>query len=224
MRGERAEERFAHRIAKEHVAGLRRPFGVEGGAVDQTADFLQGAGQALRVARELHRGGIRQKLALPAHGGLNQSSEEHAHPAQQHQHQTKQGQRIVPPPGAQKDAPDDRQAKNAENDAHEAQVQPHVPVQDVAELVSDDALQFIALEQLHAAARDADGGVTGRVPGGEGIDAVLLVHHVDLRHGHAGGEGHFLNHVAEPAFVGIGGVGRNEPAAKRFRHRPPAGG
>jgi hypothetical protein len=38
--------------------------------------------------------------------------------------------------------------KNAEDDAHEPEVQPHVAVQDVAELVADDALQFVARQAI----------------------------------------------------------------------------
>jgi hypothetical protein len=91
-------------------------------------------------------------------------------------------------------------------DSHEPEVQPHVAVQDVAEFVADDTLQFVAREQLHAAARDGDGGVAGLVAGGEGVDAVLLVHDIDLRHRHAGGDGHFLDDVEQLAFVGIGRV------------------
>ena len=44
------------------------------------------------------------------------------------------------------------------------------------------------------------------VTGGEGVDAVFLVHDIDLRHGHAGGDGHFLDDIEQLAFVGIGRV------------------
>ena len=59
----------------------------------------------------------------------------------------------------QQHAADHGQAQDAENDAHEAEIEPHVAVEDVAELVADDALQFVALERGDATARDADGGV-----------------------------------------------------------------
>ena len=77
----------------------------------------------------------------------------------------------------------------------------------MAEFVADDALQFVARKQFHAAARDGDGGVAGFVAGGEGVDAILLVHDIDLRHGHSGGDGHFLDDVEQLAFVGIAEFG-----------------
>jgi hypothetical protein len=103
-------------------------------------------------------------------------------------------------------------------------VQPHVAVQDVAEFVADDALQFVARQKFHAAARDGDGRVAGLVAGGEGVDAVLVVHDIDLRHGHAGGDGHFLDDVEQLAFVGIGRVRIDQPRAHHFRNRAAAGG
>jgi hypothetical protein len=108
--------------------------------------------------------------------------------------------------GLQKNSPDDREAKNSENGSHEPQIEPHVAVENVAELVADDALQFVARQKFHAAARDGDGRVAGFVAGGEGVDAVLVVHDINLRHGHAGRDGHFLDDVEQLAFVGVGRV------------------
>ena len=118
----------------------------------------------------------------------------------------------------QQNAADDGEAKDAKNNSHEPEVQPHVAIENVAEFVADDALQFVARKQFHAAARDGDGGVAGFVAGGEGVDAVLLVHDINLRHGHAGGDGHFLDDVEQFAFVGIGRVGFDEPSAHHFRN------
>ena len=64
-----------------------------------------------------------------------------------------------------------------------------------------------------ATAGDADGGVAGGVAGGKGIDGRLLVEHIDLRHRHAGGDGHFLDHIEQLALVRVGGV--------RVHGRPP---
>jgi hypothetical protein len=77
-------------------------------------------------------------------------------------------------------------------------------------------------KHFHAAARDGDGGVAGFVAGGEGVDAVLLVHDIDLRHGHAGGDGHFLDDVEQLAFVGIGRVRFDEASAHHFRNHAAA--
>ena len=57
--------------------------------------------------------------------------------------------------------------------ADQPDVQPHVAVEDVAELVGDDALQLVAGELLGAAAGDRHHRVAGRVAGGEGVDRLL---------------------------------------------------
>ncbi len=145
------EERLAHAVAEEHVAGFRGVSGLELRAVAQAANLLQRAGQAGRVAGELHRRGIGEELALPADGGLDEPAKEHADPANHDQHQAEQRQRVLvfaaAAAGVEQNPADDGQAKDAEDDAHEAQVEPHVAVEDVAELVADDALQLIALQQ-----------------------------------------------------------------------------
>ena len=46
--------------------------------------------------------------------------------------------------------------------------------------------------------------------------AALLVERINFRHRHAGSDGHFLDHVAQLAFVGIGCVGIDEAPAERF--------
>ena len=56
-----------------------------------------------------------------------------------------------------------------------------------------------------------DGRVAGRVAGGEGVDAFLVVEHIDLRHGHAGRDGHFLDDIEQFAFVRVGRVRVDEP-------------
>ena len=53
-------------------------------------------------------------------------------------------------------------SKNAVQHADQPQIEPHVAVENVAELVGDDALQLVARELLGTAARDADHGVARR--------------------------------------------------------------
>jgi len=38
--------------------------------------------------------------------------------------------------------------------------------------------------------------LSGAVAGYKGVDAGFLVHHVEFRHRHAAGDGHFLNNIA----------------------------
>ena len=153
MRVHEVEERFAHAVAEEHVAGFLGMGRLELRAEAQAADLLERAGQARRVARELHRGGVGEELALAADGGLDEPAKQDADPADHQQRQPEQGQRILVLAAAaaavEEDPANDGQAEDAEDDAHQAQVEPHVAVEDVAELVADDPLQLVAGEQLH---------------------------------------------------------------------------
>ena len=141
---------------------------------------------------------------------------------QQDQAKQRQGVLAAPAPAAarrlQENASDDGEAEDAKDDSHEPEVHPHVTVEDMAEFMADDALQFVARQDFHAAARDGDGGVAGLVAGGEGVDAVLLVHDIDLRHGHAGGDGHFLDDVEQLALIGIVRVRIDGASAHHFRN------
>ena len=216
MGGQRAEKRFAHAVSEKHVAGFPgvSGFDLRAGA----ADFLQRPGEPRRIAGELNRGGIGQKFPLPAERGLDEPAKEYADRADDDQGQPQEHQRIPVPAAAREDQDpaNHREAQDAEDDAHDAQIQTHVAIEDVAELVADDALQLIAVEQCHATARDADGGVARRVAGRKGVDAFFVVEHINLGDGHAGGDGHFLDHVPQLALIGMGRVGIDEPSAERF--------
>jgi hypothetical protein len=118
--------------------------------------------------------------------------------------------------GIQQAAADDGEEQDAEEQSHQPDVQPHVAVQDVAELVGDDALQLLAVQPLERAARDGYGGVIDGVAGGEGVDAGLVVEHVDGRHGRARRDGHLLHDVDEPALRLVGGVRADSPAAQQL--------
>ncbi len=72
--------------------------------------------------------------------------------------------------------------------------------------MGDDALELVAGEQGHAAAGDPDDGIARGASGGEGVDGILRVHHVDGRNGHARGDRHLLDEVEEAALVVVGRV------------------
>ena len=98
--------------------------------------------------------------------------------------------------------------------AHQADVQPHVAVQDVAELVRDHALQLVAVEGRRRSPRDADDGVLRHEAGGERVDARFGVHHVDGRRRGARSDRHLLHDVEEPAFDRVRRAAVHEPAAQ----------
>jgi hypothetical protein len=148
---EQADERFADAVAEKH---MRQLLGVRVAEARtrfaEAADFFQRAGNAARIARELDGRGVGEKLALAADGGLDETTEKNADVADDEQSKTEQGQGILSataPAAArrlQENAPDDGEAENSENDSHEPEVHPHIAVQNVAEFVADDALQFVA--------------------------------------------------------------------------------
>ena len=82
-------------------------------------------------------------------------------------------------------------------------VQAHVAVQDVAELVRDDALKLGAVEALERAASHGDRRVGVGEPGRERIDAGFLLEHEDLRNGQPGCERHLLDDVDEARSSGV---------------------
>ncbi len=121
------------------------------------------------------------------------------------------------------DARHDGDGQQAEGPAHQPQVEAHVAIEDVAELVRHHALQLVASQQRRRAARHGDGGIGGRIAGGERVDAVLVLEHVDLGHGDARGDRHLLDHVVQAAQRRIARVALDARAAERARHHAAAG-
>ena len=223
MRGEQSTE--TDPVAEQHVAdllgvpavGQARPTG-------QAADLLQRAGQPCGLAGELHRRRIGKRFARAADPGLDHPCEEHADVANHdgHQRRREDRQRPAPAPAAaaqvQHLPPDQPQHQDAEQQSHQPDVQAHVAVEDVAELVGDDALQLVAVEPVERAAGHRDRGIARRIAGRERIDARLVLEHEQRGHGHARGDGDFLDHVAQPAQRQVGRVLGHRHAAKLRRH------
>ena len=69
MRGEEIEEGAGEGVAEEHVADFLGVGVADPRALGQAADLLQRPGDSARIARELHRRGVGQELALPVDGG-----------------------------------------------------------------------------------------------------------------------------------------------------------
>ena len=67
---EEVEPRFRKAVSKEHVAGL--PGAWMPKARSEVSDFGERAGDATRVAGELHGGSVGEEFALTAYGSLNE--------------------------------------------------------------------------------------------------------------------------------------------------------
>ena len=87
----------------------------------------------------------------------------------------------APPEPPEETLADQADHEDAEHDGGQLHVEPHVPVEDVTELMRDHALQLIAAEFLHRATRDRHDRIAGRETGGERVQAGLGVEHVNRR-------------------------------------------
>ncbi len=237
MGGEHPKE-MADGVAEEQVTRLLGLGAADAGTLGQRADLLERPGDPVRIARELDGRGIRQELALAAHRRLDQVAEEHPDIAQHVQRQADQRPGIRPssfavatviePVGIGGRTEDDPAGHADQEDAVEhadqADVEPHVPVEDVAELVRDHALEFVAGEVLDAAASDADDGVARRVSRCERVDPVLALEQVHRRHRSTGRDRHLLDDVQDLSLVGIGRLGREGAPSHHLGYAMAAAG
>lgn len=83
--------------------------------------------------------------------------------------------------------------------AHQAEVETHIAVEDMTEFMGDDPLQFVAGQKVHASARNADNGVARRKTGGESVDAVFI-QQIDPRRRQPGSDGHFFHDIQQSPF------------------------
>jgi hypothetical protein len=106
--------------------------------------FASAPPRPVRVARELHRGGVGEELALARYARLDQPPEEYADVADGDQADAEQNHRgtlaVAARGGAREHAPQRGEQQNSAEHAHQVQVEAHVAVKDGAELMPDHAL------------------------------------------------------------------------------------
>ena len=207
---------------------------IQFGSRSQAADLLQRTGDAARLSGELDGGGVGQVLPLPGHRGLDQAAGQDPDPTRDKEGEAddrqwvRAGLLVPAPSGAGKEAAvqqgsaDDGEEQDAEQQPDEADVQAHVAVHDVAELVRDHALQLVAVEPVQCAGGDGNGRVRSGPAGRERVDALFVRQQIHLGHGCAGRDGHLLDHVAQPSQPRIGRVLRHVHAAQLAGHPAPA--
>ena len=192
------------------------------------ADGRERARDALGVARELHRGGVGEELALARHRRLDQPAEEEAGVADDQQggadeHDAAAAAAVVAAaPRAEQEVADLADEQDAGEHADHLHAEPHVAVEDVAELVRHHALQLVARQRARGALGDGHHRLVGAVARGEGVDAALAAQDVDVGHRDAGGDGHLVDDVQEPALVGVAGAALHPHAAGQLGHRVAA--
>jgi hypothetical protein len=221
-----AEEQVRQRLCMrvpDPAAGFAR--------LRQAADLAQRTADAVRIAGELDAARIGEVLALARHGGLDQATEEDADVTDDPQRDPGDGQHrqsaaavAAAAADLEHEAAEHRQHQQAEQHADQADVQAHVAVEDMAELVPDHALQLVAGQPRQRAAGDCDHRIVQRVAGGKGIDRHLVVHHVHARHRRAGGERHLLDHVDQPSLEQVARRRIDAPGADHLRHGLAAAG
>src|SRR5437763_16355621 len=92
---------------------------------------------------------------------------------------------------------------NAGENAEDLNIEPHVAVDDMAELMGDDALQLISLEAVDRTLSHANTSVLDVQTGGEGVDAAFADEYEYGRRLDAGGDGQLFDDVEQFRVIGI---------------------
>src|SRR5205814_319647 len=155
---------------------------IDSGAVNEY--FLERARQPSRIARKLYRSSVGQSFALTAYGRLDQAPKEHACPTNDNKGHTNYRKEKLASLCADEDPTNNRQTKNSKYQPHEPQIEAHVAIENVAELVGNDSLKFVTRKYFHTAARHADGRIARGMARRKCVDSRLAVHEVNLRDRH----------------------------------------
>src|ERR1043166_1091891 len=136
------------------------PRTVEAPLLEQPTDFPECTGEPGGIAGELPCRGVREPFAFTTNQTLNQAHQRQADASDRQKKERNWNERrsnlrnffiengfaryrfeII---SVQRDTPDDRWPGKSVRQRHEPHVQPRVTIQDVTELVRNDALQFVA--------------------------------------------------------------------------------
>ena len=141
---------------KQHVRHFFHVGTADSRSVIGRGDLHQRTAQAGGIAGELHGGRVGQRFAGTGHRRLNQATEEQPHIAddehrkcRHHDHADATASFLIAATARSKSqhgASKDRDGKQAEQQTHQPDVQAHIAVEDVTELVGDDPLQFRAIQ------------------------------------------------------------------------------
>ena len=126
-------------------------------ATDKPADLLECAGDPQRIPRELHSRSIREELTLSTHGGLDHAAKEHPEEADSdqpraktqgaHGHHRQRGVLLAAPSAntgvrhhPKDELSDQRDDHDPVQEDDEPEIETHIPIEDVAELMRHNAL------------------------------------------------------------------------------------
>ena len=189
---------------------------------DIAADFFEGSGDSPRIPRKLHRRGVGEIFPLPRDRGPDDIREELPDQSDEKQNQADRetGERkpqhgglrvVVFPAGPRRierylhadthrDIAEDGEHLKPEQNSDQFHVQPGVLIEDMAEFMADDPLQFVAGQVLDGALGDGDDAGRQGKSGGERVDRRFPAQNVDVRRVDSGGDRHLLNDVQQTPF------------------------
>ena len=192
------------------------------------ADSLERAGDSVRIARELHGRGVGQELALPRDGRLDEVAEEQADEAEHHERQADDEQRIRRRCSCRdrllRHRRKTRLATARGRRGPSARMPCSMPISRRLSRMSplrmwlnSWAMTPCSSSRVSCSAQPRVTPITaslGEKPAAKALMPCSSVEHEHRRHGHARGEGHFLDDVQQPAFGRIGRVRIDAPAAE----------
>ena len=154
-----------------------------------TTDPAKGAGDPLGVPGVVHGSGVGEEFPLPADRGLDEAGHERADGTDCHEQETDDDQGesdgrarvLFPSSGVQEygseeseaDPTDEPDGHDAEDHPGDADVQSHVAMDDVAELVGHDPLELVPRKLGHTTGGDSDHCVVHGESRGECIDRLI---------------------------------------------------
>ena len=132
-------------------------------------DLVEDAHERVRVAGKLDRGGIREVLALTADCALEKGSEKQADQShgeqgkadgEEHQEEDATADEItVAVTTPENLAPDGSYCFDPGHESEETEIEAHVAIEQMPELVSHESLKLVTRELLEGTSRDQEGSV-----------------------------------------------------------------
>ena len=179
-----------------------------------TRNLAQGVTDARRLACELDGVRVSQVLALAGHASLQQAPRQPADAA--HGKRGNAGEHsgpAAPTVGrSHQRASEIEHHLQSEHHPDQAHVQARIAVQDVRELVGNDALQFVPVQAIERAACHGNHAVLLVPAGGQRIDGLLGLEHEHARRLQATGDRHLVDDVAQAALARSLRLGNLAPA------------
>src|SRR5690606_32034461 len=104
--------------------------------------------------------------------------------------------------GANEQAANQAEQQDAVKNSHQTNIDAHVAVKYVAEFMGNNALQFIAAEQMNTTAGDTNHCVLRILPSCKSVDGFIF-ENINRRYRRARSDCHFLNDIEDFSFIRV---------------------